>query len=253
MKLFRSRQFLLGTAVTLLAAPLLFLFSPMTREIDRAALNIQYRLRGESRVDSSVVILYFDNDAIASLGGWPLKRSYYALLVDAMHQLGAAAIGFDIAFDQPGREYPEYDDLFASMTKRAGNVVFGGYFQILDGDTLSAPMSSADSLPDRFTFGTCGPYKIRTGRNITKPIPSLLDAAAGFGHSNLTADGDIPLLVRLKSGRYALSFAEAVLLAALRNRGVRPESPELVPSFAGPLRVPGRPNGDISIDFRGGV
>src|SRR5213593_31934 len=93
----------LGIAVAafLLAIPLSGTFDALERDV----LSLKYRSRGETPFDSSIVILYFDNDAIASLGGFPLKRHYYALAIDALHDLGASVIGVDVEFSQPDKEH----------------------------------------------------------------------------------------------------------------------------------------------------
>src|SRR5437868_3497899 len=114
---------LLGLAVTAIVL-LIGLALPHQMEVlNRALWNAEFRLRGERPVDSSVVILYFSSDDISILGDLPLKRSYYALLVNALHDLGARAVGFDIGFTEHDAERQEYDNVFTSAVGHAGNVV----------------------------------------------------------------------------------------------------------------------------------
>ncbi|HTK81939.1 MAG TPA: CHASE2 domain-containing protein, partial [Bacteroidota bacterium] len=125
---------LLAGGIALAAIALSVLFSGAFGDMEQSVQGLKYRLRGESPVDSSIVVLYFDNPAIAKLGGLPLKRNYYALLIDALHDAGAKAIGVDIGLSDPDNEHPEYDQVLASVLRKSGNVVLSGYFQSISRD-----------------------------------------------------------------------------------------------------------------------
>src|SRR5258707_15472684 len=96
---FRQHVFI-GGGIALFAALMAATAPGMFRDIDKALLRAEYRLRGEATADSSIVILYLDNDAITSLGDLPLKRSYFGSIVDVLHRAGAKAIGIDIDFTE---------------------------------------------------------------------------------------------------------------------------------------------------------
>ena len=64
--------------------------------VEKGLLPWKYAFRGESEVDSSVVIIALTGDDIDALGGLPIKRSYYALAVSALTDLGAGTIGIDL-------------------------------------------------------------------------------------------------------------------------------------------------------------
>jgi hypothetical protein len=176
-----------GLAVTLASLLISWSLSDRFNELERGATAAKYRIRGESRVDSSIVILYLSGDDITSLGGLPIKRSYYALIINVLHELGARVVGVDLAFSEHDREHPEYDDLLARVMKESGNVVLSGYFHNFPEHPAEGE-HSGDSLVGRFTIPVSSPEKstIRGGRQLELPIPDLLNAAAGFGHTNLT-------------------------------------------------------------------
>ena len=165
---------ILGGGIALVAVALSVLFSGIFDEMEQGVQGVKYRLRGESPFDSSVVILYFDNPAIAKLGGLPLKRNFYALLIDALHDAGAKAIGVDIGLSDPDNEHPEYDQVLSSVLRKSGNVVLSGYFQSLSRDTAGNTASSNDPHLDRFSFDECRLLAPRRGKQLQLPAPELL-------------------------------------------------------------------------------
>ena len=54
-----------------------------------------------------VRVVDIDEASLAEFGQWPWPRVFLAKLVDRLHQLGAAAIAFDIVFPEPGRLSPQ--------------------------------------------------------------------------------------------------------------------------------------------------
>ena len=55
--------------------------------------------------------------------GRPVRRNFYALMVKALTDLQAKAIGIEVMFEEPGAEYPEYDELLATTIAKAQRVV----------------------------------------------------------------------------------------------------------------------------------
>lgn len=214
----RLQQYALGSIITVLAALICVVVPRPFDALEEVLLKAEYSLRGELRVDPAVVVLYLNNADIAGLGGWPLKRSYYALLIDALNDLGAKSIGIDIAFTEPDIHGPEYDDLLASVMRRSGNVVLGGYFGSIDADAAEQPPQSSDTLLFRFAVpAEASPHAPRGG-HLMLPIRVLLDAAAGFGHTNLHSGSEIPLFIRNSSRTSIPAFAYAVLVEGTAHR-----------------------------------
>jgi DNA-binding NtrC family response regulator/CHASE2 domain-containing sensor protein len=145
--------------------------SPMG-SLENQFLSLQYRLRGEVAPDTNIVIVYIDNDAITSLG-WPVRRNFYALMVNALAGLGVKAIGIDVQFEGPSAEYPEYDDLLVSMIRSSKRVILPLYFEVMEQDREGFPR----------------------GRDMRLPMRSLVTAAAGLGHANTMGGYDIPAVV----------------------------------------------------------
>ena len=168
------KHFFVGLSAAV-AAILISLFADdFFQSADSAMLRQFYHVRGERPIDSSLTILYFSNEDISALGGLPLKRSYYALLVSALSDVGVRAIGFDISFPEPDREHPEYDDVFSSVVKNAGNVVLSGYFRNIGADEPG----QENNIPGQFLYNLPEPRVIQHGNNFEKPFEGLLQTAS---------------------------------------------------------------------------
>ncbi len=61
------------------------------------------RLLPRPATEPPVVVVDIDETSISELGQWPWSRRVIASIVDRLHALGAAAIGFDIVFSEPDR------------------------------------------------------------------------------------------------------------------------------------------------------
>ena len=106
----------------------LILHSPISSVEDQVT-SLKYQVRGSLQADTNIVIVYIDDDAMKDLG-WPVRRSFYALMVKALTDLQARAIGIDVLFEEPN-VYPEYDDLLAATIGSSKRVVLSSYFRSL--------------------------------------------------------------------------------------------------------------------------
>ncbi len=176
----RSQAFvsaLISLPILLLALVASSLFSPVEDQLT----IMKYRIRGEIRADTNIVILTIDNDAVKTLG-WPVRRNFEALMVHALSELKPAAIGFEILFEEQKAGFggfPEYDTLLTTTVRQAGNVVLASYFEAVGPgvrDTSSATIG-APVYPR--LHGT-----LQSGSGLHLPFPGLLSAAGGIGHVN---------------------------------------------------------------------
>ena len=71
------------------------------------------RLKPRVWAGSDIVIVDLDEASIREVGQWPWPRTALAEMTDRLHELGAAAIVFDIVFSEPDRTSPwrAVDDL----------------------------------------------------------------------------------------------------------------------------------------------
>lgn len=119
-KVFSSKRTIEFIAVILLFfLSLLGLFNPF----NRFARNTFTKITGQRSLDSDIVIIHINETDNEKLGGWPLKRSYYALLVDKLTNLGVSKIGIEVLLSNNAAIQSVYNDLLNEEIKRSGRVV----------------------------------------------------------------------------------------------------------------------------------
>ncbi|MBI4810663.1 MAG: CHASE2 domain-containing protein, partial [Ignavibacteriales bacterium] len=187
------KLYIIGISAIITVLLIMNLFPAVFNFVDQAFLNDEYQLKGESKIDSSIVILYLSNSEIEALGGLPLKRTYYALVIDVLKELGVRAIGIDIAFYDANRKHPEYDILLSSVVKNAGNVVLSGYFRSV-GDVMHD--TTTQTIPELFTYQKISGTSWQKGSKISLPYSELLTSAQSIGHTHLIDESRVPLFIQ---------------------------------------------------------
>lgn len=246
-----SKRFLIPVGSLLALGLFLILLEGPIQGFDERVQMSRYALRGEVTADSSVIILYFDNDDIASLGGWPLTRNYYALLIDVLTRSGVSAIGIDILFGEHNLQFPEHDNLLALTAGASGKVVLSSSFR-----SLQETPSIQEELDDRIRYFS-GLSDGQFGVGLQLPYPELASAAAGIGHAHL-ADGTmgaVPLFIRTGNGGVPSFGLEVLRLSSgvdraevtVGNGGVTLGRAE------GEIRIPFDDQGAAILNFPGPV
>ncbi len=202
----RRQYLLLGLLALLAGAGLSFLPAPFGA-MESQVTGLKFTLRGPLEPDSSIALVYLDEAAVRALG-WPVRRNFYALMIKALSDLRARAVGVEIMFEDPQRDFPEYDELLGNVTRASGAVVLPCYFE-RPGVPSSSP--GPDSLPFRFP-GVQETYSAADGLHL--PFAPLLRSAAGIGHVNFTGESEVPLFLRAGEGKIP-AFALEVLRVAL--------------------------------------
>jgi adenylate cyclase len=185
--------------------------------------------------DGPVRIVAIDEASLAELGQWPWPRTRLADATRRLGELGAAAIAFDIIFNEPDRASAE--SVVASLFSEAlraqlsANLVgaetndqaFAKALQDIRA-VLSAsllPVSATRDLAPRAGFANAGddplPFIIAFD-GVAGPLPILAAAAKGIGAINWLPDRDqvvrhVPLLVRLKSAIFPSLALESLRVA----------------------------------------
>ncbi len=154
------------------------LLTIIIRPVDDQLLTIRYDVRGEMPADTNIVIVYLDNEDIQLLGGWPLQRSYYALMIDRIREWGARVIGFDILLDTPSAASPEYDRLMVSVAQRTPLLIMTAYGRQRDADERE------DTLPGNLLYPVPKPLYARV-YEIVAPFDELTATVGAIGHSNV--------------------------------------------------------------------
>jgi len=89
--------------------------------IDSHIYDTSFRIRGPRAVSDRVVIVAIDEKTLDTFGRWPLKREYYARLLNTLGP--AAMVGFDLIMTEP----TEDDAVLAAAMQRHGRVVVPVY------------------------------------------------------------------------------------------------------------------------------
>ena len=246
-----SRKHIIASGAVILVLLFLRIVSSPVNTLEQGLLDMRYHVRGQVPADTNIVILYFDNDDISSLGGFPLKRNIYALLTNVLTKSGAKAIAFDIVFADTSIEYSEHDDLFAGTAAASGRVIFSSYFDRVDTKELSSPTLVPNSFPALAKMSR----PVLFGTRLQLPYPKLLQAAAGIGHLNTTVGSplELPLLFEA-NGRSVPAFGLEVLrvFAGVDRSKVRLEDNAVsLPVAEGIISVPMTSDGTTSLNMPG--
>ncbi len=243
-------------ALALVAAGILISLagSSFLQSIDRDLLGVNYRLSGGKPIDTSIVILYFDGEDLAALGGVPVKRSYYAYLFQVLRDAGVRAIGFDIALAEEDVDHPEYDRLLASEMGKNDRLVFSTYFRSIDvegRDTTVGGTSPPESMMYEAAVGERAPI----GSQCVLPARSLIDSVRALGHTNILSQGRIPLLIE-SGNRVCPSLALELLRIAEgvdRSRVVIGDQVVHIQGVDRTIALPLDATGCITVRYMGGV
>lgn len=180
--------FLIAVSSVLLVV---ILHSPLASVEDQVT-SLKYQLRGTRQADTNIVIVYIDDDAMKDLG-WPVRRNFYALMVKALTDLQAKAIGIDVLFEEPNL-YPEYDELLAATVSGSKRVVLSSYFRSL---SIVAPWKVQHA--DVVSFPGVKDVPL-FGEEYHQPFEMLRRATAGIGHVNMGEGNEIPVFVQSATG-----------------------------------------------------
>lgn len=106
---------------------------PPAEGLERAGLDLLFRMRGERPAPPDVCVVAIDLDSYGALEvdpklAWP--RGLHAKLIQTLVREGAAAIVFDVLFLEAGD--PEQDMQLAWAIEDAGNVVLGATIDQID-------------------------------------------------------------------------------------------------------------------------
>lgn len=168
----------------LLFSLLLLLFIPQAaNQINFACENLIHRIGGEIHPDSNIVIISISQDDIEQLGGWPLRRNYYALLINELSSIYVKRIGLEVFLSELNSLQEVYDEVLIEEIKKSGNIV------------LSSVTSSSGKENDTLIF----------------PQPKIKDPNIKSGHINYNLENGLTIPSYYKAdGKTELSFASEI-------------------------------------------
>ena len=94
-----------------LVSLVLFAFQDIRKTADREIESLFSKTRGEINPDTNIIIIHFSEDDISRIGPWPIKRNYYALIINQLTNLGVKKIGLEIFLSSRLVTQSVYDNL----------------------------------------------------------------------------------------------------------------------------------------------
>lgn len=137
-----GRAFLAGLAGAALAT--LLGAGGLGERADLWGVDLLQRQQGGS-IDERLLLVDVDGSTLDALG-WPVKREYFALVAQAARRAGAAGVGFDVLFLDPGPS-PEADRALASSLEAAGAVVAAELHVPRDATEPGLPRAASSRTP----------------------------------------------------------------------------------------------------------
>ncbi|MCC6350497.1 MAG: CHASE2 domain-containing protein [Candidatus Eisenbacteria bacterium] len=215
----------LGCAALLGVLWLLGAFHPF----DLRFQDARYRLRGNRPASDRIALVEIDDATLeAYRGEWPLPRSTYAVLIDALEGAGAQAVGFDLLFLGENGADPLSDRLLAAVTGSHENVVHAISFLRDDASLGGQEAGSAAARAALIRHGRpVTRQRLPLARQVSLPYEALLEASPGLGHTAVAVDGDgvarrVPLFARFGEWAYP-SLAIRLVEAAARADTTLPQ------------------------------
>lgn len=109
--------------ILILTVSIILIFKNLTININYIVESFFHSVHGASTPDTNIVLIKITQNDIEKLGGWPLKRSYYALLLNKLAQHKPAKIGLEVFLSSNSRNQSIYNDLIVNELKRSDKIV----------------------------------------------------------------------------------------------------------------------------------
>lgn len=199
------------------------LFSGLITSFENKTLDYRFKLRGNLAVHPDIVLIDIDDESMRNIGRWPWDRGFHGKMIGMLAKSNAAAIGYDILFDQPATKAGDTTLITASAGVK--NLYYPVGFAL--GNGVDESMGSKDSdtssgLLKKFVLtgeGIAAGHIMHVEKSVAQ-FKELMQTADGAGHisSNRDADGTIrrvPLVVNL-DGKYFPAFGLSLTAAYLK-------------------------------------
>ena len=199
---------------------------------DLKLTDARFALRHARPASERIAIVEVDDETVRAYGRWPLPREQYALLIQALGDAGAAAIGLDVQFLGPEHKDPLGDALLVRVSAMSPNVVHSMSFQdhVSPGDT--GGRLQADSIQALIVRHGTPDSHIRAAAvaGVAIPFEQLTQETPALGHVSVVVDPDGTLRRVAMFERYGdhLFPALALRLVAIADGDTLPPRAEPV-------------------------
>jgi DNA-binding NtrC family response regulator/CHASE2 domain-containing sensor protein len=156
-----DKKFLIKIFVAIAVIVLLFLFGSVSKSIDVNLSSLTARISGETQPDTNIVIIHINSEDIEQIGPWPIKRSYYALLINQLTGYNVKKIGLEVFLSSKFVTQVIYDNVLQKEISNSGRVVLS---------SLAGQITAQNNL-----------YMTDS---LSLPSPKLIDESLLTGHLN---------------------------------------------------------------------
>src|SRR4030066_1322735 len=165
--------------IVFLSFVILFLFRDIFIPLNLLTEKIFSNIKGEAKPDSNIVLIHISESDLENIGPWPIKRNYYALLINKLTSNNVKAIGLEVFLSAKFISQTVYDNFLTNEIIKSNRV------------TLS-------SVSGHIEFDD----KIFITDSLSYPSPKLLDEKIKTGHINYIQDptNKIPLELKTNGG-----------------------------------------------------
>jgi adenylate cyclase len=206
-------------------------------ELDALDTRFRYRPASYSHPDQRIIIVDIDQRSQEVLGRWPFPRAEFARALDALHDDGAAVVGFDVTFSKPDeasapilelkrrlaeqqgsgsaidprlaadldRLQKDYDndDRFARAIERFGPVALGNFFLYSQSDLEGITSKTLDDYADLLSYFPFPEVRPLDRANAKRDRVALIRDFAPYNLLPRGAQANIPVLSDALRGDYA--------------------------------------------------
>lgn len=156
-----DKKFSIKISVAIAVIVLLFLFGSVPKSIDVSLSSLTARISGETQPDTNIVIIHINSEDIEQIGPWPIKRSYYALLINQLTGYSVKKIGLEVFLSSKFVTQVIYDNVLQKEINNSGRVVLS---------SLAGQINSHNNL--------------YITDSLSLPSPKLIDESLLTGHIN---------------------------------------------------------------------
>lgn len=171
-------QRLIKILITVLIGSALIIFYSLFRNFDLSIYNSFNMIAGERQPDSSIIIIHLTENDLEQIGPWPIKRSYYALLLQNLNQLKVKKVGVEIFVSAKFASQSVYDRVLQNELEKFDNITLSSVAGVI---TENNDQYSTDSL--------------------SFPSPKLLNETINSGHTNFIREYGIVIPLNIKYGQ----------------------------------------------------
>ena len=89
-----QNKIIIKSVLFILSIVFLLIFNGVSNSINNSVEEIFTSIKGSTKPDTNIVLITITGNDIDRIGPWPIKRSYYALLIKSLTDLKVKKIDF---------------------------------------------------------------------------------------------------------------------------------------------------------------